>query len=220
MQQLLTKPALSNPAVGSWLRDTCCPECGMPRLALLPTVDGDFTAQNCSIVCLGGCQIEFPLDEILRLYPAVLAWLPDGEDPGPAKFGRGPEANVTFGKGYGATGKARSEQFRYAIDRANDWRWDPKRPNGVAERDRLYAMKATVGVFEDKAMKSALEMNSRKIERLERARNTKISEAMVDRISKLVRKGVVNAEARRPTTPRERRLIVEAILRRQGLWPP
>jgi len=220
MQVLSKTPALSE-AVASWLPFRC-PECGMHHLGLLPTVDGAFDMENCSIVCVLGCQTEFSLEKILGLYPALETWLPDRTDPGPAKFRRGREDSLLFGKGLGTNsqGKARSEIMRYAIDKANDWEWNAKKPNGPAERDRLYAMKKTVGLFETKHIKSALEMSSRKIERIERTRNIKISEAMVDRISKLVRAGINNAEAWRPTTPRERRLIVEAILRRQELWPP
>lgn len=80
-------------------------------------------------------------------------------------------------------------------------------------------MKQRVGLFENKSMKSALEMTSRKIEKIERKRHIKISEPMVDRVSKLIRKGITNAERRRLTTSRERRLIVESVLCRIGLWP-
>ena len=220
--QVLSKPSLlSNSAVCAWLPFPC-PECHMPKLCITATADGLFDKQNFSIVCTI-CATEFPLDKILNHAGLeVLSCLPVDEEVGSEKLYRGPESNVCFGKGLGAnqSGKARSEQFRYAIDLANDWEWNAKKTNGPGERDRLYAMKATVGVFEDKTMKSALEMISRKIEKIERKRNMKISEPMVDEISKLIRKGIRNAERRRPTSSRERRLIVEAVMQRMELWPP
>jgi hypothetical protein len=219
--QVLSKPlALSDSAAGAWL-PVLCPECGLSRLSLVPTVDGRFDEFDCSIVCVYGCQTEFSLNEILNLLPGIIDWLPNS-DPGSAKYWRGREDPLLFGSGLGSNkeGKARSEQFRYAIDIANNWEWNPKRPNGQAEMVRLYAMKATVGVFESKPMKSALEMCKRKLEKVAQKRGIKPSEPMVTRISKLLRKGIRNAESRRPTAPRERRLIVEEILRRQGLWPP
>jgi hypothetical protein len=221
LMQVLKPLAVNNLVVACWLPFRC-PECS-ELLALAPTISGEFDSDNFTIVCGNQwCGIEYPLVEILDRYPNVTDWLPDGHEPSSEKFGRGREDSLLFGKGLGAnqSGKARSEQMRYAIDKAAGWAWHSKRPNGPLERDRLYAMKETIGVFEGKPMKSALEMLSRKIERIERARNIKISEAMVDRISRLVRKGIRNAETRRPTTPRERRLIVEGILRRQGVWPP
>lgn len=209
---------LNDSHIASWI-PASCPECGVPQLGIAATADGLFNKQNFSIVC-GTCGVEFSLNEILdSAGPRLLAYLPDGESNGTEKFGRGRETNVAFGKGFGSTGKARSEVFRYAIDKANGWEWNAKRPNGVAERDRLYAMKATVGLFENKAMKSTLEMLSRKIERIERARSIKISEAMVDQLAKMIRKGLLNAEARRPTTSRDRRLLVETVMGRMGWWP-
>jgi hypothetical protein len=200
--------------VGNWLQAPC-PQCRTQSVGIVHTINGQLDVAGFEIVCVrcGLTFLEDFLDEALNL-------LEQPQDVAPEQFNRGREDSLLFGKGFGPTGKTRSEQFRYAIDMANDWQWDPKRPNGTAERDRLYAMKATVGLFESKAMKSTVEMLSRKIERIQRTRNMKISEAMVDRISKLVRKGIGNAELRRPTTTRERRLIVEAILHRQELWPP
>jgi len=188
-------------------------------LGIAATTDGLFDKQNFSIVC-GTCGVEFSLNEILdSAGPRLLAYLPDGESDGAEKFGRGRETNIAFGKGFGPTGNVRSEQFRYAIDLANGCKWNPKKTNGTWERDRLYAMKATVGLFENKATKSTLEMLSRKIERIERARSIKISEAMVDQLAKMIRKGLLNAEARRPTTSRDRRLLVETVMGRMGWWP-
>jgi hypothetical protein len=218
--QVLSKPLLSNSAVGSSLPFNC-PECHMPKLAITTTINGFFDKQNFSIQCTT-CGSEFLLDEILeKAGPQVLSYLPDGESVGAEKFDRGREGSLLFGKGLGSnqSGKTRSEQFRYVIDLANDWKWNPKKLNGKAECDQLYVLKATVGLFEDDAMKSTLEMISRKIKRIEKARHIKISEPMVDRISKLIRKGVSNAEARRPTTSRDRRLIVETTMARMGLWP-
>jgi ribosomal protein L22 len=83
-----------------------------------------------------------------------------------------------------------------------------------------YELKGVVGLFESQAMKSALEMSSRKIWKIEQVRHCKIPEPTVDQIAKLVRKGIRNAETRRPTTMRERRLIVEIVLGRMGFWPP
>ena len=218
--QVLKPAVLSNSAVGSSLPFNC-PECHMPKLVITTTINGFFDKQNFSIQCTT-CGSEFLLDEILeKAGPQVLSYLPDGENIGAEKFDKGREDSLLFGKGLGTnqSGKARSEQFRYAIDVANGLKWNVKKPNGPGERDRLYNMKTTVGLFEDDAMKSALEMISRKIERIERVRHIKISEPMVDRIAKLIRKGVSNAEARRPTTPRDRRLIIETTMARMGLWP-
>ncbi len=211
---------MTKPTIASWLPFPC-PECSQ-QLALAPTITGEFDSDNFIIRCTNpSWPIEFLLEEILVRYPEIVRHLPDGHDP-VTKFNRGRETSITFGKGLGTnqSGKARSEQFRFAIDQANGWEWNAKKTNGPGERDRLYAMKKTVGIFEDHSMKSALEMISRKIERIQRARHIKISEAMVDRISKLIRKGITNADARRPTTSRERRLIIENILKRMELWPP
>ena len=140
--------------------------------------------------------IEFPLEDILVRYPEIACYLPDGHDPSTI-FNRGRQDDLLFGKGLGAnqSGKARSEQLRFAIDQANDWngilRNFMKKPNA----DELYAMKTRVGLFESKSMKSALEMTSRKIQKIERKKHMKTSEPMAGRISKLVRKGITNAES-------------------------
>jgi hypothetical protein len=210
-QQVTVPPR--DPRISALLPFDCC-LCGN-RLGLLVESHG------CSVIC-GGCSVEWrtprEIGELLHKWPALANWLIEAL-PGPEKYNRGREDNLVHGKAFGAKGKFRSEIFRYAIDTANGWEWNAKRPNGSAERDRLYAMKAAVGVFETKPMKSALEMCSRKIERINRARHVKIPEPLVDEIGKLIRKGVRAAEARRPTTSAERKVIVETVLARMG-WPP
>jgi hypothetical protein len=215
MMQVLKPLAVNNSAVGSWLR-AACPECGTRTIGIVHTVNGQLDITAFELVCVR-CGLTFLdgfLDEALDL-------LEQPQDDAPERFNRGREDSLLHGKGLGSnqSGRARSAQFRYAIDKAHDWKWHSKKLNGPVERDKLYVMKQTVGLFENRGMKSALEMLSRKIERIERARNIKISEDMVDRISKLVRKGVGLAESRRASTPRERRIIIETILGRQGLWP-
>jgi hypothetical protein len=203
-----------DPRVSAWLPYPC-PSCGIPQLGLL------VEARGCCVVCVHGCQVEFSIPELLRIWPTLANWLPE-PTLGPEIYNRDREDSLLFAKDLGTNqkGRARSEHMRYAIDQANGWKWDPKIPNGPAERDRLYDMKGRLGVFEDKPMKSCLEMVSRKIERVEHARHIKIPEPLVNEISKLIRKGIRNAEARRPTSSRERRLIVEAVLTRMELWPP
>jgi hypothetical protein len=127
-----------------------------------------------------------------------------------------------FGKNLGSNqeGKTRSEALRYAIDVANDWPWDPKRPNGPLERDHLCVLKAIVGLNESKTMKSALEMASRKIQKVEAVRREKIPEAQVNVIANLIRKGIIEAEKRGTLDTRLRRMIVEGILESQGYWSP
>jgi len=218
--QLKGNRGQTKPAIASWLPFPC-PECSQ-QLALAPTITGEFDSDNFIIRCTNPYwPIEYLLEEILLLYPEIVVHLPDGHDPATI-FRRGREDSLLFGKGLGTnqSGKARSEQFRYAIDVANGLKWNVKKPNGPGERDRLYDMKTTVGLFEKKPMKSVLEMTSRKIEKIERKRHMKIPEPMVDEISKLIRKGITNAENRRPTTSCERRLIVESIMQRMELWPP
>jgi hypothetical protein len=191
-----------------------CPECP-GQLALAPTISGEFDAANFAITC-SNCAVEFPPGEILTLYPEIIDWIPDGYKPGSEKYGRGRTDHLIFGKNLGsnAEGINRNRQMRLAVEGAN-----PDLKDTQEGAQNYYALKTRVGLFETKPMKSALEMTSRKIKKIEQARNIKIAEPLVDGISKLVRKGIENAENRRPTTSRERRIIVEGIMRRMELWP-
>jgi hypothetical protein len=203
-------------SIAQWL-PFCCPECSQP-LALAPTITGEFDANNFSIVCPNPyCATEFGVEKIVALHPKIVAYLPDGHDPGPAKFWRGRTHNLIFGKNQGsnAEGIHRNRQMRLAVEGAN-----PDLKDTQEGAQNYYQLKTVVGLFETKPMKSALEMTSRKIKKIERTRNMKIPEPMVDGMAKLVRKGILNAESRRPTTSRERRIIVESILVRMELWPP
>jgi hypothetical protein len=208
----------STPPIAQYL-PFACPECSQP-LALAPTIAGEFDANNFSIVCPNPyCATEFDVEKIVALHPKIVAYLPDGHDPGPAKFWRGRTHNLIFGKNQGsnAEGIHRNRQMRLAVEGAIPELKDKKTLEGA---QNYYELKSVVGLFEIKPMKSALEMTSRKIKKIERTRNMKIPEPMVDGIAKLVRKGILNAEKRRPTTSRERRMIVEGILQRMGVWPP
>lgn len=69
--QVLSKPLGLNLAAGTWLPFRC-PECGLSRLALVPTVDGAFDAENCSIVWALGCRVEFSFEEIRA--PEMSPW--------------------------------------------------------------------------------------------------------------------------------------------------
>ena len=201
---------LSNSAVCSWLPFSC-PECGTPQLGLVRTVDGDFDAENCRLIC-PGCKVEFRPDEIQG--DSLSAWLPDGHDVGAEKFGRGREDNIVFGKNLGTSkGNDRNRQMRLAVQGA------APEVVGLQFVSRYYELKGVVGVPESKPMKSALEMVSRKIKSVERARKMTIPEPVVDQLAKMIRKGVRNAEARRPTTSRDRRLIVETVMGRMEMWP-
>ena len=212
MQTLLLKES----HVAAWI-PVRCPECDTPQLGIAATADGLFDKQNFSIVCPSppGCGTEFPLDEILdKAGPQVLSYLPDGEIIGAEKFGRGREDNLVFGKNLGTSkGNDRNRQMRLAVEGAAPG------VAGLQFVSRYYELKAVVGVPESKPMKASLEMASRKIKTVERARKVTIPEPLVDQLAKLIRKGVCNAKARRPTTSRDRRLIVEAIMGRMGLWP-
>jgi hypothetical protein len=210
---ILSKPSvLTTSAVGSWL-PFGCPECGM-QLALVHTAEGLFDKENFSIIC-GTCRVEFSFNEILRhAGPGVLSYLPDGEGVGAEKFGRGREDNIVFGKNLGTSkGNDRNRQMRLAVEGT------APEVSGLQFVSRYYELKAAVGLPESKPMKSALEMVSRKIKSVERARKITIPEPVVDQLAKMIRKGVRNAEARRPTTSRDRRLIVETIMGRMELWP-
>jgi ribosomal protein L22 len=186
----------------------------MPQLGIAATADDLFDKQNFSIGC-GSCGIEFPLDEILaHAGPQVLSHLPDGESIGAEKFGRGREDYLIFGKNLGTSkGIDRNRQMRRAVEGATPG------IEGLQLVSQYYELKAVVGLPESKPMKSSLEMTSRKIKTVELARKVTIPEPVVDQLGKLIRKGVSNAEARRPTTSRDRRLIVETIMARMGLWP-
>jgi hypothetical protein len=203
-----------DPRVSAWLPYPC-PSCGIPQLGLL------VEARGCCVVCVHGCQVEFSIPELLRIWPTLANWLPDGEI-GPEKYGRARKNPLTFGQGLGTnqTGTERSETLRYCIDIANDWQWNPRVPNGPAERDQVYAMKSTIGIFESKSMKSAVELCSRKIRQVESARHIKIPEPRVNSISSLVRKGIREAERLKKTTNKDRRVAVECILGKEGFWPP
>jgi hypothetical protein len=224
-EELLTRqlPGLSiqrlpDPRVSCWL-NLYCESCNS-QLAIVPTTDSVLDADNFEIVC-PSCGLTVPAESLLDM-TVELDGLPVERTIGPEKYGRGREDSIVFGKGLGSSqeGKARSEVLRYAIDMANGWKWDPKRPNGSVEVAHLYGLKAFVGVHESKTMKSALEMMSRKIRKVEAVRGTKVPQADVQRIGNLIRKGMKSAEKHGTTSTRERKLIVQQILRTENLWPP
>jgi hypothetical protein len=157
--------------------------------------------------------VEFHPDEIQG--DRLSALLPDGHDVGAAKYNRGRSDYLIFGKNLGTEkGNDRNQLMRLAVEAAN--------PNiqGIQAVQTYYELKGIVGVPESKAMKSALEMTSRKIIRVQQARHMKIPEPTVDKIAKLIRKGINNSEARRPSTSRERKIIIETVMERIGVWPP
>jgi hypothetical protein len=198
-----------------------CPECHM-HLTLRPTSDRKFDANNYSIVC-GGCNIEFQLPDLLSSNPELADYVPAGHlDPGPDKYRGSRDDALLFGEGRGSNqvGRARSVQFRLAVDLANGLKWDPKRLNGLAELERVYQMKSIVGVFESPSVRKAKEMLSRHIQKVEFIRHIKIPEHRVNDLGKLVMKGVREADRIKPTTMKVRRIAVESILEKEGFWPP
>jgi hypothetical protein len=204
--------------VSCWLDLTC--EVCESHLAIVPTTDNLLDADNFEIVCTS-CGLTVSADSLPDA-TIDLDDLPVERAVGVEKYGRGREDSIVFGKNLGSNqeGKARSEVLRYAICIANDWKWDPKQPNGVIEVAYLYALKHVVALPESKSMKSALEMVSRKIEKVEIARKITIPQPEVDRIGNLIRKGIKEAEKHGTTSTRERKLIVQQILRTEGFWPP
>jgi hypothetical protein len=217
-QQLsgLSIQRLPDPRVSVWLNLLC--ECCGCQLAIVPTTDNLLDADNFEIICTQ-CGLTVPaellFDSTIELHDLPARMI------GPEKYGRGREDSLVFGKNLGSNqeGKFRSETLRYAICVANDWPWDPKKPNGAVEAAYLYGLKAFVGVHETKSMKSAVEMLKRKIEKINELRRMRVPEPEVQRIATLVRKGIKKAEKHGETTTRERKLIVQEILRMENLWP-
>jgi hypothetical protein len=202
--------------VSCWLDLTC--EVCESHLAIVPTTDNLLDADNFEIVCTS-CGLTVPSESLFHTAfdtaIEILDQVPE-RTIGPEKYGRGREDSLVFGKNLGTQKNVqRAKQLGYVVRTATGIK------SGLGFVKPYYELKNQVGVNEDnKSIKSALEMGSRKIRKVESIRHIDIPEPYSQRIGNLVRKGIRKAERYGKTSTRERKMIVEQILRTENLWPP